>query len=283
VTHELTVAGALLTKRYTSWDRGEPAREWAVLRHAHRYAPDLVPRPVAAGLDARPPWLTMSVVPGEPLAAPLTATQMDALGTALARLWALPHDDLARIAPWTDDLSFARRLTDGPRPDGGVPAAAYDAALSWWDGPDPDLLRHKPSVPVLGHRDPNLTNYLWDGRRVRLVDFEDSAISDPATELALLVEHLSWRDVDTTELRARFRVDGDRFRAARRVWAMFWLRLLLPGGPAAARNPPGTADRQAARLLRLLAGGKSPPRSSTVDSRDVDGGHVGPGAADLDR
>jgi aminoglycoside phosphotransferase (APT) family kinase protein len=252
VTHELTVAGALLTKRYASWDRDEPAREWAVLRHAYRYAPDLVPRPVAAGLTARPPWLTMSVVPGEPLAAPLTAAQARALGTALARLWAVPHGDLAGVAPWTDDLRFARRLTDGPRPDGGALAAGYDAALSWWDGPDPDLLRRKPSVTVLGHRDPNLANYLWDGRRIRLVDFEDAAVSDPATELALLVEHLSWRGVDTTALRARFSVDEDRFRAARRLWAMFWLRLLLPGGPAVARNPPGTAERQAERLLRLI-------------------------------
>jgi hypothetical protein len=33
---------------------------------------------------------------------------------------------------------------------------------------------------------------------------------------------------------------------------MFWLRLLLPGGPAERRNPPGTADIQAQRLLHLL-------------------------------
>jgi hypothetical protein len=33
---------------------------------------------------------------------------------------------------------------------------------------------------------------------------------------------------------------------------MFWLRLLLPGGPSAGRNPPGTAERQAQRLVELL-------------------------------
>jgi hypothetical protein len=42
------------------------------------------------------------------------------------------------------------------------------------------------------------------------------------------------------------------FRASRRLWAMFWLRLLLPGGPGERRNPPGTADTQAQRLLELL-------------------------------
>jgi aminoglycoside phosphotransferase (APT) family kinase protein len=105
---------------------------------------------------------------------------------------------------------------------------------------------------VLGHRDPNLANYLWDGHRVRIVDFEDAAVSDPATELAILTEHLSLREVDTEAFCARFDVDRRRLYAARRVWAMFWLRLLLPGGPAARRNPPGTADSQARRLLGLL-------------------------------
>ncbi len=131
-------------------------------------------------------------------------------------------------------------------------AAAYDAALAWWYGPDPDLLRPPPPVPILGHRDPNLTNYLWDGHRVRIVDFEDAAISDPATELAILVEHLSARHLDTNALLAHFDVDGRRLQAARRLWAMFWLWLLRPGGPAGHRNPPGTAGAQAQRLLNLL-------------------------------
>lgn len=36
------------------------------------------------------------------------------------------------------------------------------------------------------------------------------------------------------------------------MWAMFWLRLLSPGGPGEGRNPPGTAEAQARRLLELL-------------------------------
>jgi thiamine kinase-like enzyme len=107
---------------------------------------------------------------------------------------------------------------------------------------------------VLGHRDPNLANYLWDGRRVRMVDFEDAAISDPATELAIMMEHLSWRGVDADNLWARFDVDQGRLLAARRLWAMFWLWLVLPGGRSADRNPPGTAEQQAQRLLGLLDG-----------------------------
>lgn len=51
---------------------------------------------------------------------------------------------------------------------------------------------------------------------------------------------------------AQLDVDQQRLQAARRLWAMFWLRLLLRGGPSAHRNPPGTAEAQAQRLLHLL-------------------------------
>jgi hypothetical protein len=67
------------------------------------------------------------------------------------------------------------------------------------------------------------------------------------------VEHLSTRDLDGAGICARFDVDPVRLQASRRLWAMFWLRLLLPGGPAERRNPPGAADRQARRLLDLLS------------------------------
>jgi hypothetical protein len=46
---------------------------------------------------------------------------------------------------------------------------------------------------------------------------------------------------------------GDRLRECRRLFGTFWLLMLLPGNPASTRNPPGTLDRQAERLLTLLA------------------------------
>jgi Ser/Thr protein kinase RdoA (MazF antagonist) len=251
-THKLTFAAGTVTKRYTSWDRGEPRREWAALKHIHRHAPDLVPQPVAADLTGVPPTVTMTIVPGQPMTADLTPGHIRDLATAIRTLWAVPFADLTDIPPWQDDLPLARRLTDGPRPTEPTAAAAYDAALAWWHGPDPALLRTPPEMRILGHRDPNLANYLWDGHRVRIVDFEDAAVSDPATELALLAEHLSTRHVDTNALCTQLDVDHQRLRAARRLWAMFWLRLLLPGGPAARRNPPGTARAQAQRLLHLI-------------------------------
>jgi Ser/Thr protein kinase RdoA (MazF antagonist) len=244
----------VVTKYYAAWDRCESRREWAALRHIHRYAPDLVPVPVAAELDDVPPFVAMTIVAGRPLTTDLSAAQASGLAAAIRELWAVPVDDAHDVHPWSDDLAFARRLTDGPRPDEPTTAAAYDAALRWWQGPDPDLLRSKPTLMVMGHRDPNPSNYLWDGHRVRIIDFEDSAISDPATEVAILVEHLAAREMDTTNVCAKIGVEVDEYRllATRRVCAMLWLALLLPGGPAVHRNPPGTTKAQALRLLQLL-------------------------------
>ncbi len=256
-THELSVEGALLTKRYTSWARGEHRREWTMLSHVHRYAPDLVPRPVAADLDAAPPWITMTVVAGTPLSAGLDEVRLDevrldALVTAILALWTVPLTGVDDLRPWADPLTYARRLIAGGRPARGVIRRAYDAALGWFSGPDAELLARDPRWRVIGHGDANLANYLWDGQRVRIIDLEDAACSDPEIELAILVEHPSARAVNADQVCALFDVDRARLRAARRAWAMFWLWMLRPGGPAAARNPVAAADVQARRLLRLL-------------------------------
>jgi len=145
-THELTIAGMALTKRYRSWSRGEHRREWSALQHVHRHAPDLVARPLATDLDADPPTVTITVVPGEPLHGVSTATQLDALAAAIGELWRVHSDGVTAVDPRTDDLDFARRLTAGPRPAGGLSAAAYDAALAWWDGPDPAMLQIPPGL-----------------------------------------------------------------------------------------------------------------------------------------
>jgi hypothetical protein len=256
-THELLITGRVLTKRYTSWHRGEHRREWLALIHVHPYAPDLVPRPLSARLDAIPPEVDMTVLPGRPLHGCLSTSEIDALVDAVNQLWSVPHEAATGLEPAVSDLDFARYLTSAARPDGGLTAAAYDAASAWWTGPDPDVLGAAPTSMVLGHRDPNLTNYLWDGQRVRIVDFEDAARSDPAMELAILAEHVSARHLDTEALCARFDVDRARLLAARRLWAMFWLSLLLPGGRSQHRNPPDAADAQARRLLSLLDNGET--------------------------
>ncbi len=144
---------------------------------------------------------------------------------------------------------------------GGDPVAhrAAAAAAAWLEGSAIGRHNFEDSDIVLGQGDANLANFLWDGHRVRLVDFEDSGPSDRSFELTILVEHLSARSDD--------QVDDDRFLALfdlttaerarllqyRRLAALFWLMVLRPGGLASHRDPHGALRRQAERLIALLS------------------------------
>jgi len=255
VTHHLSTEQDVLVKRYASWDRGEHRREWTILSALHAAVPELVPQPVREGLDDDPPWLAMTVLPGSPLVGTFSGAQLDALELALRRMWSVSADSLPprRFDPASAFAVLGERFAASARP-AGVAGEAFDAAVSFLA----TTALHSDGGPatggpaIVGHGDSNLANYLWDGVRVRVVDFEDAGRSDVAYELATLVEHLSARAVDAAAFCARFDVDAGRLRAARALWAAFWLHLLLPGGPAARRNPPGALDAQARRLLDLL-------------------------------
>jgi aminoglycoside phosphotransferase (APT) family kinase protein len=243
MTHTVELNGRVLTKRYTSWSRDEPGREWTALNVISRHSRDLAPTPLDR---SSAPWVSMTVLPGRPLSGTLSPEQLHALGDALDELWSVPPDGLlpidlnALIARTHTGLGVLRDAT-------GVIA---DAAGAWLDMEGPELT--DVPDPVLAHGDPNVTNYLWDGTRVRIVDFEDAGRGDRTVELANLVEHLSGRETDWSPVVRRFDLDPDRFRAARCLWAGFWLTLIGPGGPSADRNPPGTAQAQAERVLGLL-------------------------------
>src|SRR5215470_3514279 len=90
-THEVCIDSdrGLVVKRFRSWERGEPAREWAALTLLDEFAPGLAPFPVRGHLDGDPPAIVMSWLPGAQLSAtaPLSAAQTDALALALERLW----------------------------------------------------------------------------------------------------------------------------------------------------------------------------------------------------
>ncbi|WP_406049445.1 aminoglycoside phosphotransferase family protein [Kribbella sp. NBC_00889] len=248
MTHTVEADDSVLTKHYTSWSRDEPAREWAALTLLSRQAPDLVPAPLARASDPRP-WVSMSVLPGEPLSGALTVRHLEGLGEALEALWSIDPDGLPPIGvPAVIDRTS--RSLAVLREGRGVIADAASAAADWL-GAVVEVLTTVQD-PVVGHGDPNLANYLWDGTRIRIVDFEDAGRGDLTLELANLVEHLSSRATDWSTVVSRFPVDPERFRAARSLWAAFWLTLIGPGGPSAARNPPGTAEAQAERVLSLV-------------------------------
>jgi thiamine kinase-like enzyme len=139
-----------------------------------------------------------------------------------------------------------------------LPRQAYRAALTWLDSGWTQGPASAAGPPVFAQGDPNLANHLWDGRGVRLVDFEASGRGDRATELADFTEHITvWAHarINAEAFLDRFDLHpGERQRITqlRRLFAAFWVMRLLPGGSAYHRNPPGTFERQASRLLDLL-------------------------------
>jgi hypothetical protein len=268
VTHEVSVGERAVVKRFGVPAGDGPAREWAALRLLARYAPGLAPEPVRADLAGSPPEIVMSRLAGEPLGTgPVTGAQLDAIAAAIARLHeAIPAAVLDSVGPAGSGTlrNVGRRMRAlaaacPPESLDPLPRQAYNAALDWvdrgWgDRPDPAVVR-----PVFAHSDGNLANRLWDGSQVRLVDFEVCGREGRAQELADFVEHITvWAHggIDAGEFLDRFDLtpaEHRQIRDLRRLHAAHWVMILLPGGNSCDRNPPGTLERQARRLLDLLA------------------------------
>ncbi|MGH2367973.1 MAG: phosphotransferase family protein, partial [Chloroflexota bacterium] len=138
----------------------------------------------------------------------------------------------------------------------GLHGEAHRIWMAWLSGPDPAILL-EPAAPVFSRGDANLANCLWDGQRLRLVDFEYSGWSDRAFDLADLVEHVQSRgttDDTLAWLVEQFGLSGReraRFNAARRFMALFWVMTWWERGQSAPGSP--THDRFAAQLQRARA------------------------------
>lgn len=264
-THQLTMNRDRVLKRFRSWDRGEPEREWAGLELLHRYAPGLAPQPLQRRVADGVPVIVMTRVGGEPLgAAPLTREQLSALAQALQMMHAaVPADALSGIPDrrW-GPAELCAKLRSWiaepiPEPSASI-GAAVRAASSWLGSVDVSILAGPPAERVFSQADGNLGNFIWDGARCHVVDFEDSGISDPAYEVADLVEHVSaWlpgliNEDDLIDALGFCVAQRARLLGFRRLLAVFWLLMLLPGNPGHRRNPPGSAERQAKRVLALL-------------------------------
>jgi thiamine kinase-like enzyme len=135
---------------------------------------------------------------------------------------------------------------------------AYRAALAWLDSRWAESFASACGQPVFAQGDANLANHLWDGHGVHLVDFEASGRGDRSAQLADFVEHVTvWAHagIAAEGFLNRFELNpGEREQIThlRRLFAAFWVMRLLPSGSAYRRNPPGTFERQASRLLDLL-------------------------------
>jgi aminoglycoside phosphotransferase (APT) family kinase protein len=219
--------------------------------------------PVRADLEADPPTVTMSRLDGAPLTAPLTSAQLARLAEALDTAQrAIPprvlRDLPSRLLHPLDALRGLRGwcARRSPAADADpLVRRAFDAVADWVARPRLDEVFGASPPPVFGLGDGNLANYLWDGSRVRIVDFEYSGRGDRAYEVAEAVEHVSMAGepglLGHFELTA---AESARLRECRRLLALFWLLTLLSEDPARRRNPPDAVVGQAERILALLGG-----------------------------
>jgi aminoglycoside phosphotransferase (APT) family kinase protein len=257
--HHVTIEGDVVRKRYRRTSRGEPVREWAALVLLDEHVPGLAPRPVA--FEPEPPVVVMSRIPGEPLDRVLTPELLSAMLEAYRLLFAVPvHPDTPRRywhpeaflrnnAEW---IEAERTRTDVP----DVVRRALTVARNWHA--DPPLRIDEICDPVIAQGDGKVDNMLWDGARVRLIDFEGFGVGDLAFEVADLAEHVSARLGglrDPGALIAGFDLDParlERVAAYRIALATFWLLMLLPGSPGHDLNPQGSDRRQAVHLLSMF-------------------------------
>jgi thiamine kinase-like enzyme len=195
----------------------------------------------------------------------ITERHLTALAEAVKELHsAIPADKVQELpaSAWYPlvALDRAKVWSSGELDLGSDPAvaAAVKLGTDWLAGFELESGVQFEPAAVFGHSDGNMANFLWDGSRVRVVDFELSGRSDRAFELAEMVEHISmWveGEVDADFFLSCFELadfDYVRLRNFRMLFAFTWLLMLLPGRSASVRNPPGTLEIQARRFLRFF-------------------------------
>lgn len=267
-THTLDIGPTTVVKRYRSWDRDEPRREWQTLTLLARHAPGLAPRPLDR--SAHPPAVTMERVPGTPCAAPTSAPHRPPHS---------PQHSPASTKPSPAPNSTPSRHDSGPRPSS---CAAYatsahnphpphrtptppnrpPSAQAPPGSPHPTSTPSPPpNPPPPSSASPTATSPTTCGTAPASASSTSRAAgrADRIHELAEITEHISaWSDseLDTDTLLGHFTLtpaETRRLRELRRLTALMWLCMLtLDRATAHPRNPPGTVTRQARRLLHLL-------------------------------
>ncbi|WP_433439973.1 phosphotransferase family protein [Nonomuraea sp. CA-141351] len=250
--HSIEVRSDVVVKRYRSSGYDEPEREWRALKLLAEHDPGLAPAPVTAELKGDPPTVVMSRLDGAAVSGEITGKLVDALAEAVTGVQqAIPPRVLERVPPRAGHpvelLQLVRERAAAAEPDPAI-AEALRAATAWVERPALEQLLARPGTPVFGTGDGNIANYLWDGTKVRVIDFEYSGRSDRAFELAEVTEHIAvWENdpagmtavLERLELTAE---EAARLTECRRLLALFWL----------LRVREDIRSEQADRMLALL-------------------------------
>jgi aminoglycoside phosphotransferase len=264
-THDIIMGSDHVIKRFRSWERGEPDREWQGLELLDRFAPGLAPKPIRRTNEAGRPEIVMSRLDGVALGSrPLTSDQVAGLASALTTLHTAVPSAVVQELPrrlWcaADAVDSLRvRVSEPPGELAPRVRGAFELGAEWINSDEATRFAGEETTLVFAQADGNLANAIWDWTRCGLVDFEGSGASDRAFELADLVEHVTaWLTgvLDADDLLSHLELDqavSHRIHLGRRVMALFWLLMLMPGNPGYERNPEGSLDRQAGRLLGLF-------------------------------
>ena len=261
-------AQQIVLKCYKVDARQRAHKERAALLLAAAQGCDVAPRLLAWSDDPQVPIAALELLPGSHLGeATLMAGQLAALAEALSSLHSLADlahseragsDTRTRLEALRRDVAALPIATGTPYMSGYVERLACDAGgeshmlwQEWQRGPDVAVLR-APVPPVFSRGDPNLANCLWDGARVRIVDFEYAGLSDRAFDLADLIEHPQSRatpDAAWAQFVGMFQLSAwelERLQAARRLLRLFWLLKFCAFGTQDTRF---LAQRERVRML----------------------------------
>lgn len=265
-THAVELLTDVVIKRFRTCSDGEHEREWRALTLLEQYSPGVAPSPLEADLSAASPTIVMSRLAGSPLrGARVPPDQLLSMAQTMTTMHEAVPRKVAADLPlrlWNQHhavrgihVRYARLAERVPSP---FVTQAVTTGMSWLQRSRLTTTGEPYMPPIFGQADGNLANFLWDGTQVRVVDFEDSGRSDRAYELADVVEHVSaWVDseFDTLQFLGLFDLtesEALRLRECRRLFGLLWLLVLALEDPSNPRNPPGTAERQAERLMGLL-------------------------------
>jgi aminoglycoside phosphotransferase (APT) family kinase protein len=259
--HHVEVDGDVVTKRFNFTDVDQPDREWQALHVLAEHAPGLAPEPIR--YVPSPPAITMTRLPGVELSGALSTDQLDAMIRAVEAMFRVPAEALPALECTGRtflQLDRVRELVpETLTHDDPEIMQTHRVARAWLACADTQTVLDGGLPAVLGRGDYNLSNFLWDGEQVRMLDFEYAGWTDRGTELGMLMEHIATRgtpDSDWLRVVAAFELSKPELAlmtATRRAEAIFWFGMLLPGRPSESRNPPGTLQLQAKRLLELLS------------------------------
>jgi aminoglycoside phosphotransferase (APT) family kinase protein len=259
--------GVACIKLYRLDGKQRPQREWHALSLLAAHHVPYVPRPLWLDDSTESPAMAMTFVTGAPI--PDAARKESAL-SGLIETWQQIHvtpveGPLAGLVRIDSAAHYCKRITGiwagqlADNPHDPLTGELQPLLDGWRESGDADVLA-EPQPLAFSRGDANLLNWLYDpaSHTTSCVDFEFSGTSDPAFDIADLVEHISARtfsDETWATVVAALGADNAafarRFHAAQRTCALRWLAVLWKQRHARAAEFSAQLDR--VRMLHKAA------------------------------